>query len=190
MYTLEELKSFVVNCRKCPLCRGRTNVVFGQGNPKGDILFVGEGPGYYEDQQGLAFVGPAGQLLTKAIEGIGYTRDEVYIANIIKCRPPNNRNPLKDEVNACIPYLRWQVKIIQPKIIICLGAVAATNIIDPDFKITQERGKWYEKKGIWIMATYHPSAVLRDALKKRPFWEDFKELKKKHEEIKDEIHEN
>ncbi|HHY91354.1 MAG TPA: uracil-DNA glycosylase [Clostridiales bacterium] len=184
MYTLEELKSIVANCKKCPLCLRRTNVVFGQGNPKGDILFVGEGPGYYEDQMGLAFVGPAGQLLTKAIEGIGYTRDEVYIANIVKCRPPNNRIPLKEEVNACIPYLRWQVKIIQPKIIMCLGAVAATNIIDPNFKITQERGKWYERKGIWIMATYHPSAVLRDALKKRPFWEDFKKLKEKHEEIK------
>ena len=181
MYTLEELKSFVVNCRKCPLCRGRTNVYLGkeiQGR-----YFICRGRAGITRISRDWLCRSAGQLLTKAIEGIGYTRDKVYIANIIKCRPPNNRNPLKDRSQCMYSLSSLAGKIIQPKIIICLGAVAATNIIDPNFKITQERGKWYEKKGIWIMATYHPSAVLRDALKKRPFWEDFKELKKKHEEI-------
>lgn len=189
MYTLEELKEFTLKCRKCILHKNRTNVVFGQGNSSADIMFVGEGPGYHEDQQGIAFIGPAGQLLTKAIQGIGLTREEVYIGNIVKCRPPNNRNPQRKEIEACIPFLRWQVKIIQPKIIVCLGAIAATNIIDPNLKITKQRGQWYYKKNIWIIPTYHPSAVLRDVLKKKPFWEDFKAIKKKYEEIKGETNE-
>ncbi|QXM07040.1 uracil-DNA glycosylase [Crassaminicella indica] len=185
MYTLEEVKAFVYGCKKCKLHKGRTKVVFGQGNKNADIMFVGEGPGYYEDKEGVAFIGPAGQLLTKAIEAIGFTRDEVYIANIVKCRPPNNRNPEKDEMQACIPYLRWQVKLIKPSIIVCLGKIAAINIIDTNLKITQDRGKWHCKKDIWILPTYHPSAVLRDALKKRPFWEDFKKVKEKYEELKE-----
>ncbi|WZL73180.1 uracil-DNA glycosylase [Clostridiaceae bacterium 35-E11] len=190
MYTLKELKDIVDHCRKCPLHQGRTNVVFGQGNVCGDLMFIGEAPGYHEDQQGFAFVGPAGQLLTKAIEGVGWKREEVYIGNVVKCRPPNNRNPLKEEIKACIPYLRWQVKLIRPKIIVCLGSIAATNIIDSNLKITQQRGKWSFKKEIWIMPTYHPSAVLRDEGKKRPFWEDFKEIKRKYEEIRDDVDEN
>lgn len=183
MYTLETLKNIADTCTKCPLHMGRTNGVFGQGNGNADILFIGEGPGFFEDQQGLAFVGPAGQLLTKAVEGIGLSRQSVYIANIVKCRPPNNRNPLREEMDACIPYLRWQVKLIKPKIIVCLGAIATTNIIDRDFKISKNRGTWLFKKGIWIMPTFHPSAVLRDEDKKRPFWEDFKEIRKKVDEI-------
>lgn len=183
MYTLESLQQLVSQCMKCPLHQGRTKTVFGVGNPKADILLVGEGPGHQEDIAGEPFVGPAGQLLTKAIEGIGMSRETVYIANIVKCRPPGNRNPLKEEMESCIPYLRWQVKLIRPKIILCLGSIAATNIIDPDFKITRQRGQWQEKKGIWIMATFHPSAVLRDETKKKSFWEDFKELKRKSEEI-------
>ncbi|QEK10898.1 uracil-DNA glycosylase [Crassaminicella thermophila] len=190
MYTLEELKCFVYGCRKCSLHEGRTKVVFGQGNPHADIMFIGEGPGYYEDREGLAFIGPAGQLLTKAIEGIELTREEVYIANIVKCRPPNNRNPFKEEMEACIPYLRWQVKIIKPKIIVALGAISSTNIIDENLKITKERGKWHCKKGIWIMPTYHPSAVLRDVFKKRPFWEDFKKVKEKYKELREDKNEN
>lgn len=190
MYTLKELKDIVDHCRKCPLHQGRTNVVFGQGNGHGDVMFIGEGPGYHEDQQGLAFVGPAGQLLTKAIEAIGWKREEVYIGNIVKCRPPKNRNPFQEEIEACIPYLRWQVKLIQPKMIVCLGSIAATNIIDKNLKITKQRGQWYFKKGIWIMPTYHPSAVLRDELKKRPFWEDFKEMRRKYDEIRDGACEN
>ncbi|MBB6218033.1 DNA polymerase [Anaerosolibacter carboniphilus] len=183
MYTLEELRGIVMGCHLCPLHQDRKNTVFGQGNPEAEILFIGEGPGQVEDDTGLAFVGPAGQLLTKAIEGIGLTREDVYIGNIVKCRPPHNRNPIKEEMEACIPYLKWQVKLIRPKIIICLGSIAATNIIDPSFKITKQRGTWYERKNIWIMATYHPSAVLRDSVKKRPFWEDFKMIRKKYDEL-------
>ena len=183
MHTMEDLNKIVNSCRKCELYQGRAKSVFGQGNQNAVIMFIGEGPGYHEDQQGLAFVGPAGQLLTKAIEGIGLKRDDVYIANMVKCRPPNNRNPLKEEIQACITYLRWQVKLIEPQIIVCLGSISATSIIDGDLKITRDRGKWFLRKGVWIMPTYHPSAVLRDELKKKPFWEDFKELKRKYNEI-------
>lgn len=184
MYTLNELDNFVKNCKKCELYKERNHTVFGQGNSQADIMFIGEGPGYHEDMQGLAFVGPAGKLLTKALQSIELNREDVYIANIVKCRPPNNRNPLKEEMNACIDYLRYQVKVIKPKIIVCLGAIAATNIIDKDFKITKERGKWIIKKSIWVMPTYHPAAVLRDTNKEEHFYEDFKEIKKKYNHIK------
>lgn len=184
MYTLEELKRVTHNCRKCDLHRGRTKVVFGQGNPRADIMFIGEGPGRNEDLSGEAFVGEAGQLLTKAIKAIGLTRDEVYIGNIVKCRPPNNRNPQKNEIDSCIDYLRWQVKLIQPKIIVCLGSIAGKAIIDKDFKITKERGKWIERKGFKILPTFHPAALLRDENKKLPFWQDFKEIKRMYEGIK------
>lgn len=183
MYTLEELQKIVSQCKKCELHTTRTNTVFGQGNPNADIMFIGEGPGYNEDKMGIAFIGPAGQLFTKALEGIGMKREDIYIANIVKCRPPNNRDPKPDEMKACIPYLRWQFKLIKPKIIVCLGRIAAINIINLDIKITKERGKWIEKNGIWILPTYHPSAVLRDEKKKRPFWEDIKELEKKYREL-------
>ncbi len=181
MYTLEELKEITHNCRKCRLSKGRTNVVFGQGNPKAHIMFIGEGPGRDEDLRGEAFVGAAGKLLTKAIEAIGLKREDVFIANIVKCRPPNNRNPQEDEIQSCIPYLRWQVKLIKPKIIVCLGSIAAKNIIDKNLKITRQRGEWIEKKGYKIMPTFHPAALLRDESKKKPFWEDFKEIKKEYE---------
>lgn len=183
MYTLEELKQITYKCKKCRLCRGRTNVVFGEGNPEAKIMFIGEGPGYNEDIEGYPFVGAAGKLLTKAIEGIGFKRQDVYIANIVKCRPPNNRNPKEDEIEACIPYLRWQVKLIKPKIIVCLGAVSARSIVDKNFSITRQRGIWIEKKGYLIMPTYHPAALLRDEKKKRPFWEDFKKVKAKYLEL-------
>ncbi|TCO78082.1 uracil-DNA glycosylase [Marinisporobacter balticus] len=185
MYTLEEVKAFAYGCKKCKLHKERTKVVFGQGNAHAEIMFIGEGPGQQEDQKGIAFIGPAGQLLTKAIEGINMTRDEVYIGNIVKCRPPNNRNPMDDEMEKCLPYLRWQVKLIRPKIMVCLGSVASKKIIDSNISITRERGKWHYKKGIWILPTYHPSAVLRDVLKKRFFWEDFKEIKMKYDAIKE-----
>ena len=184
MYTLESLKEIISDCHRCNLHKKRINMVFGQGKNNADILFIGEGPGYQEDQSGIAFIGPAGQLLTKAIEGIGFNRDEVYIANIVKCRPPNNRNPIKEEMDACIDYLRWQVKIINPKIIVCLGSIASKNIIDENIRITKDRGKFTRRKGIWLLPTFHPSAVLRDETKKNPFWNDFKLLKKKYEEIK------
>lgn len=183
MYTLEELKAYVDHCQRCQLYKTRTNPVFGQGYPHADIMFIGEGPGYHEDLQGEVFVGASGQLLTKALEGIGLSRDAVYIANIIKCRAPNNRDPKPDEMETCIEFLRWQVKLIHPKIIVCLGRVAAMNVIDKNIRITRERGNWQNKNGFWMMATYHPSAVLRDPAKKRPFWEDLKSIAAKHEEL-------
>ncbi|SKC85516.1 uracil-DNA glycosylase [Maledivibacter halophilus] len=183
MYTLDELKQITYKCRRCGLCKGRTNVVFGQGNPKADIMFIGEGPGRQEDLKGIAFIGAAGQLFTKGLNAIGLKREEIYIANIVKCRPPNNRNPKEDEMKACLPYLRWQVKIIKPKIIVCLGSVAAKKIIDENLKITKQRGQWIEKKGCMILPTFHPAALLRDENKKRPFWEDLKEVKRMYKEI-------
>lgn len=183
MYTLEEIKTFVYGCRKCQLNSTRTNVVFGEGNPKADIMFIGEGSGYNEDVQGRPFVGVAGQLLDKMLNAIGIEREDVYISNIVKCRPPNNRNPLEDESKICIEYLRWQVKIIDPKIIVCLGAVSARNIIDSNFRVTKDRGKWFKVGKFDIITTYHPAAVLRDENKKRPAWEDFKNIRKKYDEI-------
>ncbi|GAA0180158.1 uracil-DNA glycosylase [Clostridium sediminicola] len=183
MYTLEEVQNYVYNCKKCKLHKSRTNIVFGQGNTNADIMFIGEGPGFYEDQKGEAFIGPAGQLLTKAINAIDMTREDVYFGNIVKCRPPKNRDPQSDEIAACMLYLRWQVKLIKPKIIVCLGRIAATNIIDSNLRITRDRGKWCHRKNTWIISTFHPSAVLRDELKKRPFWEDFKEIKNKYESL-------
>lgn len=183
MYTLEELESIVNKCRRCPLHRTRTNVVFGEGNTKANMIFIGEGPGFYEDKMGRPFVGRAGQLLDKMIEAIGLRREEVYITNIVKCRPPNNRNPLEEESDICIEFLRWQVKIIDPTIIVCLGAVAARNIIDRNFKITRQRGIWFNRGKYSIIATYHPAALLRDQSKKREAWEDFKSIREKYKKI-------
>ena len=183
MYTLEELEYIVSKCHRCDLSQGRTNVVFGEGNKKARLMFIGEGPGYNEDQQGRPFVGKAGQLLDKMIEAIGLKREDVYIANVVKCRPPNNRNPYEEESVICIEYLRWQVKIINPDIIVCLGAIAARNIISPDFKITADRGKWIQRGSFYIMPTYHPAALLRDENKKKDSWEDFKKIRDKYKEV-------
>ncbi|MDI6605415.1 MAG: uracil-DNA glycosylase [Thermoanaerobacteraceae bacterium] len=182
---LKELWLECQNCNKCPLSKTRKNVVFGGGNLRSKIMFIGEGPGKEEDIQGRPFVGKAGQLLNKMLEAIGLNREDVYIANIVKCRPPNNRPPLQNEIEACIPYLRNQVAIIRPKIIVCLGATAAKAIIDKDFKITAMRGQWTERKGVKIIATYHPAALLRDPEKKKPAWEDFKEIKAQLEKLED-----
>lgn len=179
----EILESACHNCKKCRLSEMRTNVVIGTGNRNADILFIGEGPGEQEDLQGFPFVGPAGQLLDKMLAAIGLSRQEVYIANAVKCRPPGNRDPHEDEQASCMNYLRYQFLLIQPKIIVCLGRIAAQAIIEKDFKITKERGNWICRKGCWIMATYHPSALLRDETKKRPAWEDFKEIRKKLHEL-------
>lgn len=183
MYTLEELEYIVSKCHRCDLSQGRTNVVFGEGNKKARLMFIGEGPGYNEDQQGKPFVGKAGQLLDKMVEAIGLKREDVYIANVVKCRPPNNRNPYEEESVICIEYLRWQVKIINPDIIVCLGAIAARNIISPDFKITADRGKWIQRGSFYIMPTYHPAALLRDENKKKDSWEDFKKIRDKYKEV-------
>ena len=156
--TWEALEHDCKNCRECSLWETRTNVVFGVGNQNAEVLFIGEGPGANEDAQGVPFVGRAGHLLDDMLEIIGLKRDDVYIANIVKCRPPENRDPLGVEQDACIGYLRRQVALLRPKIIVCLGRIAAMRIIKPDFKITREHGQWFEKNGFQMMAVYHPAA--------------------------------
>ncbi len=170
-------------CNGCSLCERRTHVVFGEGNLNADVMFIGEGPGREEDLQGRPFVGPAGQLLDKMLAAIGMQRSEVYIANIVKCRPPQNRVPTDEEAQACLPYLRVQVGLIKPQIIVCLGATAAKYVYDPNVRITRERGIWKEKKGVWILPTYHPAALLRDPDKKREAWTDIQALRAKREEL-------
>ena len=183
MKSWETLEGACLNCRKCRLWETRTIVVIGVGNRNADIMFVGEGPGQQEDLQGEPFVGPAGKLLDKMLASIGLDREKVYIANIVKCRPPGNRDPHDDEQEACMNYLRYQLMLVKPKIIVCLGRIAATAIIDKDFKITRQHGQWTERKGYWFIATYHPSALLRDESKKRPAWEDLKLIRAKLDEI-------
>ena len=162
----EELEEVVKQCRKCRLCETRKNVVFGVGNREADIMFIGEGPGADEDAQGEPFVGKAGKLMNMAFDMLGVKREEVYIANIVKCRPPNNRNPQDDEAENCLDYLRNQVILVKPKIIVLLGSVALKNILGKEYGITASRGKWIEKKGILYMPTWHPAALLRDENKK------------------------
>lgn len=174
----EELETECNNCKKCKLCKGRTNVVIGTGNKTADLMFIGEGPGADEDAQGIPFVGKAGKLMNTAFQGIGIKREEVYIANVVKCRPPNNRNPEDDEAKACLDYLRNQVILVKPKIIVLLGNVALKNILGKEYGITSARGKWVEKNGIMYMPTFHPAALLRDETKKIMFWKDLKEVKK------------
>ena len=176
---LEDLENSIKGCNKCKLCNSRNNIVFGIGNKNAKIMFIGEGPGADEDAQGMPFVGKAGQLMNKAFEGIGLKREDVYIANIVKCRPPQNRNPEKDEAEACIDYLRNQVVIVKPKVIVLLGNVALKNILGEEYGITKVRGNWIEKKGIWYMPTFHPAALLRDESKKIDFWKDLKKVKEK-----------
>lgn len=180
----ETLEGACRSCRKCRLWEMRNYVVIGDGNRNADIMFIGEGPGEQEDLRGVPFVGPAGQLLDKMLKAIDLTRKEVYIANVVKCRPPGNRDPHEDEQESCLNYLRYQLLLVKPKIIVCLGRIAGTAIISPTFKITKQRGQWWERKGYWITATYHPSALLRDETKKRPAWEDFKAIKEKLLEVK------
>lgn len=172
--TLEEIEYAVKQCNKCKLCKNRTNTVFGVGNPNAKIMFIGEGPGADEDLQGEPFVGKAGKLMNEAFKGLGIKREEVYIANIVKCRPPNNRNPEKDEAIACMDYLRNQVMLIKPEIIVLLGSVALKNILGEEYGITKSRGKWIIKKDIKYMPTFHPAALLRDESKKIYFWNDLK----------------
>lgn len=181
--TWEELEKSIVGCKKCKLCSNRNNIVFGEGNKEADIMFIGEGPGADEDMRGIPFVGKAGKLMNIAFDGIGINREEVYIANIVKCRPPSNRNPEDDEVAACLNYLRNQVMLVKPKIIVLLGSVALKNILGKEYGITLSRGKWQERKGILYMPTWHPAALLRDESKKIEFWQDLKEVKHKIETI-------
>jgi len=178
MDTLDALYKKCSECEGCSLHQTRTNCVFGSGNPNADLMFVGEAPGEQEDLQGKPFVGRAGQLLDKFLYAVDINREDVYIANILKCRPPKNRNPLPEEEEACIDFLREQVKIIQPKIIVCLGSVAAVKLIKPDFKITREHGQWFELDGRKYIATYHPSALLRDVSKRPEAFMDLREIRK------------
>ena len=181
---IEDLEKLTKQCKKCKLCTTRQNVVFGVGNINAKVMFIGEGPGADEDKLGEPFVGRAGQLMNKAFDVVGIKREEVYIANIVKCRPPHNRDPEKDEIKACMDYLRNQVLIIKPKMIVLLGRIALQNILGEEYKITASRGKWVEKKGILYMPTWHPAALLRDETKKIDFLEDLKmvsERKKDYE---------
>ena len=167
MENLNELYEKCAGCRACPLSETRTNCVFGTGNPHADLMFVGEAPGEQEDLSGTPFVGRAGQLLDKFLYAVDIPREDVYIANILKCRPPKNRDPLPAEEDACIEYLREQVRLIRPKIIVCLGRISAMRLIKPDFKITKEHGQWFEKGQFLMTAVYHPALLLRDPVAKR-----------------------
>ena len=173
----------VRDCEKCGLCRGRMNVVPGEGDPNADLMFIGEGPGAEEDRQGRPFVGRSGELLTKMIHAIGLERSEVYICNVVKCRPPNNRQPTPEEMAACLPHLRGQVALVRPRVILLLGATAVAAVLGPDERITRCRGRWFERKGTHIIATYHPSALLRDPSKKRAAWEDLQSLRQRLTEL-------
>lgn len=179
---LNELRESCAQCQKCALGATRTNLVFGTGNPHADLMFVGEAPGEQENLSGVPFVGRGGQLLDKFLYAVDIDRKDVYIANILKCRPPQNRDPLPQEEEACIGYLREQVRLIHPKIIVCLGRISAMKLIKPDFKITREHGQWFEKNGYWMTAVFHPAALLRDPRKKEAMLQDMKQIKEKLDE--------
>lgn len=183
MLNWEELERRCLTCTRCELCQTRNHVVFGVGPRNADIMFVGEGPGEQEDLKGEPFVGAAGKLLDDMLSIIDLDRTNCYIANIVKCRPPRNRDPREEEQDACIDYLRNQVALIRPKIIICLGRIAAKRLIDPDFRITREHGKWYCKNGVWMTAMYHPSALLRDVFKRPETFEDLLAIRSKLKEV-------
>ena len=180
---LQALQQECLACRRCGLCETRHNVVFGVGNEDADIMFVGEGPGEQEDLKGQPFVGPAGKLLDDMLAMIGLRRQEIYITNSVKCRPPKNRDPLNTEKDACAGFLRRQLELMQPKILVCLGRISAAEIIRPDFKITQEHGQFFEKNGMWMTALYHPAALLRDPGKKPETFQDLKRLQAKIREV-------
>src|SRR5690348_4458581 len=175
--TLEELRAAIGDCRRCKLCSGRTHLVFGVGNPRAKLMFVGEGPGRDEDLQGEPFVGRAGQLLTDIItKGIGLRREDVYIANVVKCRPPDNRNPEPDEVGACEPFLKKQIELISPEIIVALGKFAVQTLLQTKMPITKLRGNWHTYQGIKLMPTFHPAYLLRNPADKKLVWEDIKKV--------------
>jgi uracil-DNA glycosylase len=172
--TLDEIRRELGDCRRCKLCEGRRQIVFGSGNPRARLVFVGEGPGAEEDAQGLPFVGPAGQLLTKMISAMGLRRDDVYICNVVKCRPPGNRNPEPDEIGACEPFLRAQLQSIGPEVVVALGKFAAQTLLREATPITRLRGQWRTYQGMRLMPTFHPAYLLRNPVEKKPCWEDLK----------------
>ena len=169
-----QLAQQISDCTQCPLCEGCEQKVAGQGDPHAPLMLIGEGPGEQEDRQGLAFVGPAGMLLTSMLDAIQLPRDRVYICNVVKCRPPKNRTPLPNEAAACEPHLLAQWSLVQPKVVVLLGATAVRSVLGENYRITRCRGQWFERGGIPVLATYHPSALLRDVAKKREAWEDLK----------------
>lgn len=171
------------DCRACPLGSTRTNNVFGTGDREASLMFVGEAPGADEDAEGIPFVGRAGKLLDKYLLACDLPRDKVYIANVLKCRPPHNRDPESEEEDACIGHLREQFRLIRPRVLVCLGRIAAMRLIKEDFRITREHGKWFCKNGVWMMAVYHPSALLRDASKREDMLKDLHEVRRKLEEL-------
>ena len=179
MLSWDELEQVCMSCSRCGLCQTRHNVVFGVGPRDADVMFIGEGPGEQEDLKGEPFVGPAGKLLDDMLSIIDLSRENCYIANIVKCRPPKNRDPMEGEQEACIGYLRNQVALIRPKIIVCLGRISAQKLIDPEFRITRQHGSWVQKGGIWMSATYHPSALLRDVSKRPEAFEDLLSIREK-----------
>ena len=182
--SLDELRAQCLNCKKCGLCETRNNVVFGTGNPSSKVLFIGEGPGENEDLKGEPFVGRGGMLLDKMLSVVDLSREKnIYIANMVKCRPPKNRDPEETEVAACRPWLEEQIRLIDPKIIVCLGRVSAIRFIDPNFKVTKEHGQFIEKDGRLVMGTFHPAAILRNPNQKPAAMEDFFALQEKIKEI-------
>ena len=184
MLDWQNLEKVCASCTKCGLCQTRHNVVFGVGPSDADVLFVGEGPGEQEDLQGEPFVGPAGKLLDDMLSIIDLDRTNCYIANIVKCRPPKNRDPLETEQEACIGYLRNQVALMRPKIIVCLGRIAAQKLIDPEFRITRQHGTWVQRGDVWMSATFHPSALLRDVSKRPEAFEDLLSIRDKIRQIR------
>lgn len=189
MDKLDELRSIVDSCNRCDLRKGCTHVVFGEGARQAKIMCIGEGPGYYEDQMGRPFVGASGKLLDKILEVCGFSRQKnVFIGNIVKCRPPGNRDPFPEERQACLPYILKQIELINPSIIILLGATALKGLIHPDLSITRTRGKWIEWNNRLVMPTFHPSALLRNSKLKYDAWEDFKKVIDKYREIVDSTH--
>ena len=181
--SLEAVRQDVSACRGCTLCDGRTHIVFGDGNPQASVMFIGEAPGFHEDQQGVPFVGRAGKFLDDMLELIRLDRSKVYITNICKCRPPDNRDPLNTEQAACLPFLRRQTALIRPRIIVCLGRIAAMQLIRPDFKISKDHGQWTEKAGVHMTAIYHPAALLRDGSRRPDTFDDLKSIQAKIREI-------
>lgn len=175
---MAEIHADLGDCQRCKLCKTRKNIVFGVGNPNAELMFIGEGPGADEDAKGEPFVGRAGQLLTKIITAMGMTRQDVFIANIVKCRPPENRVPEPDEVATCKPFLLRQIKAIHPKVVVCLGATAIQNLLEQEVKITKVRGTWIDWQGTKLLPTYHPAYLLRNSAGKKDVWEDMKAVLK------------
>ena len=180
MDSWEALKAECSSCRACPLCEGRHHLVFGVGNEQADLMFIGEGPGEQEDLQGVPFVGPAGKLLDSMLEMIDLDRSKIYIANMVKCRPPHNRDPQSSEMDACRPWLQRQIALVNPKLIVCLGRISAMALIRQDFRITREHGQWFDVDGRRILATFHPSALLRDPSRRPDAFMDLREIRKEY----------